>query len=113
MDYLPRHMGEGCCELRPEHKFAAFDTLMYQWRFKTELQSEKSMLELLAYYRVRNSGDPRDKVYALLGLASTKFRQLIKVDYRMPKEVRHLKCLDMMTMSIDLRIIRKCSRQLQ
>ena len=45
---------------------------------------ELSLLELMQTFRVTECQDPRDKVYAPLGLASSPVRQTIMVDYDCP-----------------------------
>ena len=53
----------------------------------------RSLIKLLGYFRKCYSSDPRDKVYALLGLANDwALHQVVSVDYSKSVEAVHLEC---------------------
>ena len=51
-----------------------------------KLQGTERFLELLAMFRIRESTDPRDKIYGLLGMADTSFTRFISPDYALSVE---------------------------
>ena len=59
---------------------------------KTDVQS-RSLINLLKSFRCCYSSDPRDKVYALLGLANDQMlHQVVSVDYSKSVEAVYLQC---------------------
>lgn len=95
MDYLPAHNRNKCCEFRLEHpEHVNFrDEVFSQWRaFFGRPQSDTSILLPLEYYRMRKSGDPRDKIYGMLGIAGDIYRQRIRADYETSTEASQSIC---------------------
>ena len=92
MEYMPRHIVNGCCKLRKEHTVIMRDkhgTLFDQWRAHFgPIHSDTSILLPLEYYRGREAGVVLDKVYGLLGLSGDAYRRLISVNYHVAVEVR-------------------------
>lgn len=90
MDYLPAHDRNGCCEFRQEHnQYVDFrDEVFSQWRvFFGRPKPDTSILLPLEYYRMRKSGNPRDKVYGMLGIAGDIYKKRIRADYKISTEV--------------------------
>ncbi|KAL5393554.1 hypothetical protein PMIN04_009735 [Paraphaeosphaeria minitans] len=81
VDYAPRHVMIGCCELRKEHDIVFRDEVFQQWRILHGPPAPNTSILLpLEYYRIRKSTKPHDKVYGMLGLAGDVYKKRIKAD---------------------------------
>lgn len=88
MQYLGLHARRGCCNIRREHKIRHDDIMdRAAGAFWAPVDDDRSLLQLMEFYRGREAEDARDRVYGLLGLAYASYQDRVRPDYNISPEV--------------------------